>query len=82
MNTNDYTELFKAIETIALKVVKENTAQIYSCVVLSTNGNKATVSLNGKTNNVTVYGDAPEVGKEYRLFVPCDNFSNAFIIVS
>ena len=44
------------------------------------NEKHCTVVLNGKTQSVQYYGDAPIVAQHYKLFVPFGNMSQAFII--
>ena len=73
-------ELLDAIEIIVDKKVRENTAQIYLGICKSVNSNSCVMSVNGKNNTVQFYGSAPSVGAIYRVFVPNNNMSTAFII--
>ena len=73
-------ELLDAIEIIVDKKIRENTAQIYLGVCKSVSDNSCVMSVNGRNNTVQFYGLTPTVGAIYRVFVPNDNMSMAFII--
>lgn len=77
---NETKELLDAIEIIVNKIVSDSTTQIYSGVCQFVGTDNCTMLINGKTNRVKFYGDAPIVGKNYRVFVPSNNMSMAFII--
>lgn len=75
-------ELLDAIEIIVQQAIKNNTTQIYNAVCQSVETNKnCIVLLNGKENMIRYYGADPIVGDTYRVFVPSNNMSMAFIIV-
>lgn len=78
MNTME--EILDAIEIIVDKKIKENTTQIYSGACQSVSGNSCLMLINGVSNKVQFYGSTPVVGSVYRVFVPNDNMSAAFII--
>nr|DAT89094.1 MAG TPA: hypothetical protein [Caudoviricetes sp.] len=56
--------------------------KIYGCVIVSVDTAQkiASVKINGKVNDVQYYGTAPTIGNVYRVFVPQNDMSRAFII--
>ena len=69
----------------SINILVENavaqTTKIYDGVVQSAvKDGRANMTINGKTNSVQYYGAAPTVGKVYRVFVPNNIMSQAFII--
>ena len=69
----------------SINILVENavaqTTKIYDGVVQSVvKDGRANMTINGKTNSVQYYGAAPTVGKVYRVFVPNNIMSQAFII--
>ena len=69
----------------SINILVENavaqTTKIYDGVVQSVvKDGRANMAINGKTNSVQYYGAAPTVGKVYRVFVPNNIMSQAFII--
>lgn len=72
--------LLDSINILAEKAAS-TTTQIYSGVVKVVDSNtRVTMSINGRTNTVQCYGAPPSVGTTYRVFVPNNNMSQAFII--
>lgn len=73
-------EILDAIQILIGRAL-ESTTKIYNatCRGLVSN-NVATMRVNGVDTRVVFYGDAPEVNKQYRVFVPEGNMSNAFMI--
>lgn len=70
-----------AIEYLIQKYQKECTT-IYSGTVQSVSDKSCSMNVNGNVyNNIAYYGIAPIVGNSYRVFVPFNNMSLAFIIV-
>lgn len=80
-NENIYAQDFiEAIKVIVKKEIKENSTQIYNGVCTGVNGSSCTMLINGRNQNVKYYGNAPTINSNYRVFVPNDNMSIAFII--
>ena len=60
----------------------QNVAQINKCVCTQiVNNNKCIVEMNGKSNQITYYGNQPSINSVYPIFIPGNNMSVAFIIV-
>lgn len=72
-------EFLNAIEILIDKRM-QNTAQIYTGRIVSSSGSKCVVNINGRNQIVQFYGSAPTVNSMYRVFVPQNNMSMAFII--
>ena len=73
-------EILDAIE-IMLDRALANTTKIYSGLCKGVvSKNVAKMLINGIETNVQYYGDAPTVNKQYRVFVPEGNMSNAFMV--
>ena len=73
-------EILDAIE-IMLDRALANTTKIYGGLCKSVvSKNVAKMLINGIETNVQYYGDAPTVNKQYRVFVPEGNMSNAFMV--
>lgn len=74
-------EILDAIEIMIEKAMKNATKiQIGNCEAV--NGDKCTMTINGmQFNNITFYGSSPIVNRQYRVFIPENNFNMAFIIV-
>lgn len=74
-------DFLDAIEYLIQKYQKECTA-IYSGTVQSVSDKSCSMNVNGNVyDNIAYYGIAPIVGNSYRVFVPFNNMSLAFIIV-
>lgn len=74
-------DFLDAIEYLIQKYQKECTT-IYSGTVQSVSDKSCSMNINGNVyNNIAYYGIAPIVGNSYRVFVPFNNMSLAFIIV-
>ena len=74
-------DFLDAMEYLIQKYQKECTA-IYSGTVQSVSDKSCSMNVNGNVyNNIAYYGIAPIVGNSYRVFVPFNNMSLAFIIV-
>lgn len=74
-------DFLDAMECLIQKYQKECTA-IYSGTVQSVSDKSCSMNVNGNVyNNIAYYGIAPIVGNSYRVFVPFNNMSLAFIIV-
>lgn len=73
-------EILDAIQILIGRAL-ESTTKIYNatCKGLVSN-NVALMRVNGGDTRVVFYGDAPEANKQYRVFVPEGNMSNAFMI--
>ena len=82
MNTNN--EILDAIEILADKKIGENITKVLTGICTSVNINKNTcvMNSNGVSSTVQFYGSPPEVNELYRIFVPSNNMSRSFIIVS
>lgn len=75
-------ELLDAIEIIVKQTVTDKSTKIYAGVCKSANSNgTCELEINGKINTVRYYGGTPKSGDAYRVFVPSNNMSVAFIIV-
>lgn len=84
MNTPKYSperDFLDAMSVLVQKAIDVST-KIYGCVVVSVDtAQKITsVKINGKVNDVQYYGTAPTTGNVYRVFVPQNDMSRAFII--
>lgn len=74
-------DFLDAMEYLIQKYQKECTA-IYSGTVQSVSDKSCSMNVNGNVyNKISYYGIAPIVGNSYRVFVPFNNMSLAFIIV-
>lgn len=74
-------DFLDAMEYLIQKYQKECTT-IYSGTVQSVSDKLCSMNVNGNVyNNIAYYGIAPIVGNSYRVFVPFNNMSLAFIIV-
>lgn len=74
-------DFLDAIEYLIQKYQKECTT-IYSGTVQSVSDKSCSMNVNGNVyDNIAYYGIAPIVGNSYRVFVPFNNMSLAFIIV-
>lgn len=74
-------DFLDAIEYLIQKYQKECTA-IYSGTVQSVSDKSCSMNVNGNVyDKIAYYGIAPIVGNSYRVFVPFNNMSLAFIIV-
>ena len=74
-------DFLDSIEYLIQKYQKECTA-IYSGTVQSVSDKSCSMNVNGNVyNKIAYYGIAPIVGNSYRVFVPFNNMSLAFIIV-
>lgn len=73
-------EILDAIQ-IMLDRALANTTKIYGGLCKGTKtGNIAIMIINGVETDVPYYGDAPTANKQYRVFVPEGNMSNAFMV--
>lgn len=84
MNTPKYSperDFLDAMSVLVQKAIDVST-KIYGCVVVSVDTAQkiASVKINGKVNDVQYYGTAPTIGNVYRVFVPQNDMSRAFII--
>lgn len=73
-------EILDAIQILIGRAL-ESTTKIYNATckgLVSTN--VALMRVNGVNTRVVFYGDAPTANKQYRVFVPDGNMSNAFMI--
>ena len=74
-------DFLDAMECLIQKYQKECTA-IYSGTVQSVSDKSCSMNVNGNVyDKIAYYGIAPIVGNSYRVFVPFNNMSLAFIIV-
>ena len=74
-------DFLDAMEYLIQKYQKECTT-IYSGTVQSVSDKSCSMNVNGNVyNNIAYYGIAPIVGNSYRVFLPFNNMSLAFIIV-
>ena len=74
-------DFLDAMECLIQKYQKECTT-IYSGTVQSVSDKSCSMNVNGNVyNKIAYYGIAPIVGNSYRVFVPFNNMSLAFIIV-
>ena len=74
-------DFLDAMEYLIQKYQKE-CATIYSGTVQSVSDKSCSMNVNGNVyNKIAYYGIAPIVGNSYRVFVPFNNMSLAFIIV-
>lgn len=75
-------EILDAIEIIVKQTVLDKSTKIYAGICKSANSNGVCeLDINGKINAVRYYGGTPKFGEIYRVFVPSNNMSTAFIIV-
>lgn len=73
-------EILDAIQILIGRAL-ESTTKIYNATCKGlVSGNVALMLVNGVNTNVVFYGDTPDVNKQYRVFVPEGNMSNAFMI--
>ena len=73
-------EILDAIQILIGRAL-ESTTKIYNATCKGlVSGNVALMRVNGVDTRVVFYGDAPDVNKQYRVFVPEGNMSNAFMI--
>ena len=81
MDTNN--EILDAIEILADKKIGENITKVLTGICTSVNINKNTCVMdsNGVSGTVYFYGNPPEVNGLYRIFVPSNDMSRAFVIV-
>lgn len=84
MNTPKYSperDFLDAMSVLVQKAIDVST-KIYGCVVVSVDTAQkiASVKINGKVNDAQYYGTAPTIGNVYRVFVPQNDMSRAFII--
>ena len=81
MDTNN--EILDAIEILADKKIGENITKVLTGICTSVNINKNTcvMNSNGVSGTVYFYGSPPEVNGLYRIFVPSNDMSRAFVIV-
>lgn len=75
------TEILDAIEIIVRQSLENSVTKIYTGVCKIIHADNCVVSMNGKDNTVKYFGSTPVVGKIYKVFVPFNNMSSAFIIV-
>ena len=74
-------DFLDAMEYLIQKYQKE-CATIYSGTVQSVSDKSCSMNVNGNVyNKIAYYGIAPIIGNSYRVFVPFNNMSLAFIIV-
>ena len=74
-------DFLDAMEYLIQKYQKECTT-IYSGTVQSVSDKSCSMNVNGNVyDKIAYYGIAPIVGNSYRVFVPFNNMSLAFIIV-
>lgn len=74
-------EILDAIEVMVNQAIENSTAKIYTGVCKIIHENNCIVSVNGRDNTVKYFGSTPIIGKIYKVFVPFNNMSSAFIIV-
>ena len=73
-------EILDAIQILIGRAL-ESTTKIYNATCKGLiSGNVALMRVNGVDTRVVFYGDAPDANKQYRVFVPEGNMSNAFMI--
>lgn len=73
-------EILDAIQILIGRAL-ESTTKIYNATCKGlVSGNLALMRVNGVDTRVVFYGDTPDVNKQYRVFVPEGNMSNAFMI--
>lgn len=73
-------EILDAIQILIGRAL-ESTTKIYNATCKGlVSGNVALMRVNGVDTPVVFYGDTPNVNKQYRVFVPEGNMSNAFMI--
>lgn len=76
-------EILDAIEIIVKKVIDDNSTKIYTGVCYSIGkNNTCEMNINGKANTVKYYGTTPKINGIYRVFIPSNNMSDAFILVA
>nr|DAG64395.1 MAG TPA: tail fiber protein [Caudoviricetes sp.] len=81
MDTNN--EILDAIEILADKKIGENITKVLTgiCTSVNINNNTCVMNSNGVSGTVYFYGSPPEVNGLYRIFVPSNDMSRAFVIV-
>ena len=73
-------EILDAIQILIGRAL-ESTTKIYNATSKGlVSGNVALMRVNGVDTHVVFYGDTPDMNKQYRVFVPEGNMSNAFMI--
>ena len=73
-------EILDAIQILIGRAL-ESTTKIYNATCKGlVSGNVALMRVNGVDTHVVFYGDTPDMNKQYRVFVPEGNMSNAFMI--
>ena len=73
-------EILDAIQILIGRAL-ESTTKIYNATCKGlVSSNVALMRVNGVDTRVVFYGDTPDVNKQYRVFVPEGNMSNAFMI--
>ncbi len=73
-------EILDAIQILIGRAL-ESTTKIYNATCKGlVSSNAALMRVNGVDTRVVFYGDTPDVNKQYRVFVPEGNMSNAFMI--
>lgn len=73
-------EILDAIQILIGRAL-ESTTKIYNATCKGLiSGNVALMRVNGVDTRVVFYGNAPDANKQYRVFVPEGNMSNAFMI--
>ena len=75
-------EILDAIEILSDKKISENITKVLTGICTSVNINKNTCVMdsNGVSSTVQFYGSPPEVNGLYRIFVPSNDMSRAFVI--
>lgn len=68
---------------IMIDSAMDKTTKIQNGTIVSVNGNTCSATINGKRiDNIYYYGGAPQKNKQYRVFIPSGNMSQAFIITT
>lgn len=82
MDTNN--EILDAIEILAGKKISENITKVLTgiCKSVNINNNTCVMDSNGVSSTVQFYGSPPEANELYRIFVPSNDMSRSFIIVT
>lgn len=81
MDTNN--EILDAIEILADKKIGENITKVLTgiCTAVNIYKDTCTMNCNGVSGTVYFYGSPPEINGLYRIFVPSNDMSRAFVIV-
>lgn len=76
-------EILDAIEILSDKKISENITKVLTgiCKSVNINNNTCVMDSNGVSSTVQFYGSPPEVNGLYRIFVPSNDMSRAFVIV-